>query len=157
MPLNVIVNEDGTRQRVSTGPLAVQRTGEVLLSFPEFDAEPSPDTHAWDAATQQYVALVPDVPEPISRTQLTKREFRARLGQSCRVQINARILTPPTTPEEVQLVASLQDMKDELLAADFVDLTHPTTVAAVNALVALGYLTSEQGTAALAPSTVASE
>jgi hypothetical protein len=38
-----------------------------------------------------------------------------------------------------------------------VDVEHPTTIAAVNALMALGYLSAELGAAALVPATVPEE
>lgn len=157
MALYIVVNPDGSQQRVATVPLETVGD-ETLVLLNEWDGEPPAGSYAWDRETRTYVALpVVDANAPISRTRLSKREFRARLGHTCRVEINVRLMTPATTPEEVEMVATLQDLKDELLSVDLVDVTHPATVAGINFLVALGYLTAAQAATVLAPSTVAEE
>ncbi|MGL4649665.1 MAG: hypothetical protein ACRC1H_09685 [Caldilineaceae bacterium] len=156
MPLYVVVNADGTQQRVAPSPLELGNGNQVLV-FNDLQAEPNADTHRWNPALLAY-ELLPSAPEYVlSRTQLTKREFRARLGQPCRMAINARLITPPANAQETDIVAGLQDLKDELLSVDAVDLTHPSTIGGVQFLVALGYLTPTQAEAVLAPSTVAAE
>jgi hypothetical protein len=88
---------------------------------------------------------------------LSKREFRARLGAACRTAINVKLITPPVDATDAQVIATLQDLKDELLSVEFVDLEHTTTVAGVGFLVTLGYLTQAQADTVLAPSTVVEE
>lgn len=156
--LYVIVNTaTGRQQRVSTEVLYVANDNETLVQVVGLNAEPSVEGFQWDAATREYVALPSYTGGTISRTKLSRREFRARLGSACRIAINVRLNTPAENTGAAQLIAQLQDMKDELLSVDVVDITHPTTVGAVNALVALGYLTAPRGVAALVPATVQEE
>lgn len=157
MPLYVVVNNaDGTRQRVATVPMEPTQA-QHLVVFSSLDAEPSEDTHEWDTATETYVERPGPGSSAYRRTRLSKGEFRQRLGQSCRMAINMRLLTPPTTAAELEVVAALTDLKDELLSRDFVDVTHPVTQQGVALLVSLGFITSEQAAQVLAPSTLAEE
>ncbi len=156
MPLYIVVNFDGTQQRVSPSPMDIE-AGQTLEVDNRFDEEPSTHDYVWNVATRAYEEVVQPGSPSYSRTRLTKREFRARLGAPCRIAINERIATAPASAAEIELIASLQDLKDELLSVDFVELTHPTTVAAVQMLEQYGYLTSVQATAVLAPSTVVEE
>ena len=143
------------QQRVSTEPLEIANGAEALVELPGFDAEPNASAWQWDTATDAYVPR--SSPEPYARTRLSRREFRARLGAACRVAINVRLITPAEDAGAAQLIAQLQDMKDELLSVDVVDVEHPTTIGAVNALMALGFLSAELGAAALVPATVPEE
>jgi hypothetical protein len=130
---------------------------EALIEVAEFDAEPSALDYYWDHVALAYAPFVVVPVEPYTRNKLSRREFRARLGAACRVAINVRLNTPAEDAAAAQLIAQLQDMKDELLSVDVVDVTHPTTIGAVNALIALGYLSSALGVTALAPATVPEE
>jgi hypothetical protein len=152
--LYVIVDlTSGDQKRVSVDPLAVVDGSEELLTFTQFDQEPSVADFQWDSVTRSYVPQITDGTNPAQRIFLSRREFRERLGAQCRIAINTRLITPAENAAAVQLIAQLQDMKDELMSVDVVDLTHPTTIAGVNALVALGFLSSALGVAALVPAT----
>lgn len=147
----------GHQKRVSTDPLSVVDSSEELLTFAEFELEPNVADYQWDANARAYLPLSVVESGPYQRTRLSRREFRARLGAECRVGINVRLATPAEDAAAVQIIAQLQDMKDELLSVDFVDVTHHTTIDAVNALIALGFLSSDHGVTALAPATVPEE
>lgn len=147
----------GHQKYVSTQLLYVVDGSEELLTFAEFEGEPSVADYRWDADARAYVPQATNESGPYERTRLSRREFRARLGAECRIAINARLVTPAEDAAAVQVIAQLQDMKDELLSVDFVDVTHHTTIDAVNALIALGYLSSALGVTALAPATVPEE
>jgi hypothetical protein len=145
------------QKRVSAEPLFLMSASEALIEIVELNAEPVASEFRWDTATDSYVVQPSYNPGPYARTTLSRREFRARLGSACRVAINARLATPAENAGAVQLIAQLQDMKDELLSVNAVDIEHPTTIAAVNALMALGYLSAQLGAAALVPATVPEE
>ncbi len=156
--LYVIVDAlTGRQQRVSTEALAVANANEALVQVAGLNAEPSSAEKKWDAATRTYVNVPTYAGGTYSRTKLSRREFRKRLGSACRVAINVRLNTPAENAGAAQIIAQLQDMKDELLSVNAVDVEHPTTIAAVNALVALGYLSAPLGAAALVPATVPEE
>ena len=145
------------QQRVSTEQLVIADDSEALVQIADLDAEPSSAEYFWNPATDAYEAQPSFNSGPYERTKLTRREFRARLGTACRIAINVRLNTPAENAGAAQLIAQLQDMKDELLSVQEVDVEHPTTIGAVNALIALGYLSAELGAAALIPATVPEE
>jgi len=128
---------------------------ETLLTFPELLAEPSSREFVWDTATDAYVALPSFAPVPISRTKISKREFRNRLGQPVRLAI---LSIRESTSAELSLPRRmLLDMKETLDAVNEVDLADANTIAGVNELLALGLIVADDVTRLLAPSTVAAE
>lgn len=156
MPLYIVVNADGTQQRVHNAPLEAG-AGQTLLVDERFDAEPSSDEYVWDSAMRAYEEIVQPGSPSYARTKLTKREFLNRVGKQTIAQINARLITPPANAQEVGLVAELMTMKDFLNAVPDVDLENADTIEFVNGLVTLGYKTTAQRDLLLAPATVAAE
>jgi len=141
-------------QRVGVKPLfAVEN--ETLLTFPELLAEPSSREFAWDTATDAYVTEPSFAPRRISRTKISKREFRNRLGQPVRLAILS--IRESTSAELSMPRRVLTDMKETLDAVNVVDLADADTIAGVNELLALGLIVADDVTRLLAPSTVAAE
>jgi len=122
---------------------------ESRVSFAD---PPAPGTD-WDAAT---LTFVPVATAPTwHRTQISKREFRNRLGQAVRLQILG--LRNSTDPAHAQLKLLLEDMKETLDSVGEVDLQNPDTIAGVHGLAQLGLLTAPDVARILAPSTVEAE
>jgi hypothetical protein len=147
----------GAPQRVSTFALFQSNEHDALVSFSEFDAEPDPEAYVWNPVTHQYDARPGSPAYTFARTKLSKREFLNRLGSAVLGAVNARIVTPPVTTGDIQVIAGLLTAKDFLNAVTLVDLEHPDTINYVALLVSLGYLDATQQAAVLAPSTVREE
>lgn len=155
--LYVIINGDGTRQRVATSALAPAE-GQSLKVFPDLDAEPDSEAYVWNTTTHEYDEIVMPGSPSYTRTKLTKREFLQRLDTAGALdQIDARLATPPATVQDIAIVAGLRKLDRYITTSEFVDLELPLTVAGVGQLVALGYLTEAAAAVVLAPSTVAAE
>lgn len=117
-----------------------------------FTDPPAPGTD-WDAAT---LTFVPVAAAPTwHRTQISKREFRNRLGQAVRLQILG--LRTSTDPGHAQIKLLLEDMKETLDSVGEVDLENPDTIAGVQGLAHLGLLSAPDVARILAPSTVEAE
>ena len=122
-------------------------TNESRVTFVD---PPSPGDD-WDAATRTFVPITPAVPV-WSRTKISKREFRNRLGQAVRLQILGLRTSPD--PDHAQLKLLLEDMKETLESVDEVDLENPDTIAGLQGLAQLGLLTAPDVARIRAPSTV---
>lgn len=157
MPLYLALNADGTRQRQSVMRVEDVDLGEGLriITLPQYDTEPDESAFTWDAATEDFV---PIASASISRTVISKREFRNRLGQSVRLAILA--VRRSTDPAHAMYRDLLEDMKETLDSVNEVDLQNPDTIAGVYGLAQLaqaGLLPALDPTAILAPSTVTQE
>lgn len=159
-----IVTETSSGRRLresSTGSLVdvepVDPNSETLVTDDTRDLPPSDATHVWNTVALRYDALAPAV---LSRTLLSKREFRNRLGQTVRLAIVA--LRRSTDPNLAGVRDLLEDMKETLDSVPNVDLTNPDTIAGVNGLKSLGDMgllpfTAADVTRVLTPSTVEQE
>lgn len=155
MPLRVIYDvATGAKLRQSAvADIEPASISEGLVILP-LDTEPPDGVARWSPSALAYEGIG----GAINRVRLTRREFLARLDAAGALdKANARIVTPPTTPQEIGLVAGLVKFKDYITSSDFVDITHPKAVLGVGQLVALGYITSAQAAVILQPSTVAVE
>lgn len=157
MPLYLALNADGTRQRQSARDMADVDIGDGLrlVTLAQYDTAPDESAFTWDAATEDFV---PIASASISRTVISKREFRNRLGQSVRLAILA--VRRSTDPAHAMYRDLLEDMKETLDSVNEVDLQNPDTIAGVYGLAQLaqaGLLPALDPAAILAPSTVAQE
>ena len=148
----------GAQKRVSAD-LVLQPVlvSEGVKTFPSLTREPDSNVMYWNPETLDYEFIPGSPAAPISRVKLTKREFLQRVGKTTIGQINAIIITPATTPQQVAMVAELMTMKDFLNASDFVDLTNQLTIDFAQGLVDLGFKTTQEKAALLTPSTVVEE
>lgn len=79
------------------------------------------------------------------RTQLSKLEFRSRFtsGELGAIEVARETGT-------IQVKAALSVLKDDLIAANNIDVTDPRTIQGVQMLVSFGLLTAERATEILA-------
>lgn len=129
MPLYIVVNSDGTQQRVSTQPL-VAGEGETLVVDATRDVEPSSATHLWDAATRVYVEREDD-----SRFVFSRGDWMAmRVGLDKEVALRAARLNESSP---LSLRATIETLEAELERRAFVDVRHDSTVSAASNLAAI--------------------
>lgn len=145
-----------TKQRLRQGLAASEvepiAADEVLHTLAAYDAHPDESALAYDAARMDFVPIAAPT---WHRTQISKREFRNRLGQAVRLQILG--LRTSTDPDHAQIKLLLEDMKETLDSVGEVDLANPDTIAGVHGLAQLGLLSAPDVARILAPSTVEAE
>lgn len=127
--------------------------GEEMLVIPDIGAEPDESVYRYDPTTMNFTLVA--APVVWSRTKISKREFRNRLGQTVRLQILG--LRNSSDPQYAQVKLLLEDMKETLDSVGEVDLENPDTIAGVNGLASLGLLSAQDVARILAPSTVEAE
>jgi hypothetical protein len=132
----VIDNASGAQQRVATAQLFQKDASEAVLTFPDLDAEPSPDVKVWDRATRTYI----DAPNfnggggPISRTRGTRLEFRRKVGFTRESQLH-QLLRKSALPDATY--GDLTTMLQWLNSATDVQLTDADTIVQANTLGAI--------------------
>jgi hypothetical protein len=95
----------------------------------------------WTRSGGVWSPPVTPTPEPISRTRLTRLEFRNRFTQ---VEKEA-IYTAAET------VVSVRIWLDDLAAAEYIELTDPNTIASVEGLASAGLISESRVSEILAP------
>lgn len=79
-------------------------------------------------------------PLTLASARLTRRQFRARLGDA--VLDGIEEVLDGTAPEQAPLRRALRRLKDDLLAAEEINVLHPATQLAVLSLVTAGLCSS---------------
>lgn len=146
------VTGERRRQSLTLSDIEPLASDEVLYTLAGLTEQPNEWVTPYNVALKDFIA--PSA-LPISRTLLSKREFRNRLGAPVRLAILA--LRRSTDPAKAGIRDRLEDMKETLDSVAGVDLENPDTLAGVNGLAQLGLLTASDVTRILAPSTVEAE
>jgi hypothetical protein len=115
----------------STSPVIA----DDLIEVPEYDEDFI--GRSWDG--ENFGDHVP--PEPISRTRLTRLEFRNRFT----VAEKEAIYTAAET------VISVRIWLDDLAAAEYIELTDTNTIASVDGLASAGLISESRVSEILAP------
>lgn len=79
-------------------------------------------------------------PMTLESARFSRRQFRARLGNTVLDAIEA--VLDGTAPEQAPMRRALRRMKDDLLAAEEINVLHPATQQAVLALVSMSLCSS---------------
>lgn len=149
------ISKHRLRQGLAQSEVEPLAADEVLHTLAAYNAHPDESALAYDAATMDFVPIAAPA---VSRTIISKREFRNRLGQSVRLAILA--VRRSTDPAHAMYRDLLEDMKETLDSVNEVDLQNTDTIAGVYGLAQLaqaGLLPALDPAAILSPSTVEAE
>lgn len=155
--LFLAVDPFGARRRQGLAQAEIEPLAddETLVTLDRYSVHPDEALEQYDATARDFVVRQSAT---LSRTIISRREFRNRLGQSMRLAIIA--LRASTDPADAPFRYLLEDMTETLSSVNEVDLEHADTIAAVNGLAQLaqlGKLPAIDPAVVLAPSTVPQE